>query len=451
MQVNNLDLLTSTQADSVNEAILQSQDLLTQFAKDEYFISKIITSFGDSYDAEVLENIRQQFESGNFSDLPQIEVLTVEELQGANGAYSVDTNTIYLAQEFIAEYESNSGLIADVLIEETGHWIDARINEVDVDGDEGAIFSALVQRKYLEDEELQLLKIEKDKNLISLDNQAIQVEFAKLSSETTSLTNNSYIDGILWITGIVTNSANRWQIDSNREISYSFWGEGSESFDDDIYSFLSPLDNAVINPYKWEDYEKDAIELALSTWSNVANIKFVKSEDNNQNVTLSFYKIDKAQMPKLDDGSTPQAIYKAPGETGQGIGYFNKDSSGWNEFKLNQGGIGFITAIHEIGHGLGLAHPHGGKVIYPGVDDGQDTGQFGLNQGIWTTMSYIDGLQSNYDQLTEFPTIPDNLSETEQFELINSYLAYGFQGTPMAFDIAAIQHLYGKNTSFKTE
>ena len=44
-------------------------------------------------------------------------------------------------------------------------------------------------------------------------------------------------------------------------------------------------------------------------------------------------------------------------------------------------------------------------------------------------MSYNDGLVSND---------------------YSGILNYGYQGTPMAFDIAAIQYLYGANTSYNT-
>src|SRR5262249_24909978 len=99
-----------------------------------------------------------------------------------------------------------------------------------------------------------------------------------------------------------------------------------------------------------------------------------------------------------------------------------------------QGSFGFITIIHELGHGLGLAHPHDGGTedgqLFPGVtrDRGSDTGNFGLNQGIWTTMTYSDGWD-------DVPPVSD---------------AYGYQGTAMAFDIAALQYLYGANMTYNS-
>ena len=96
----------------------------------------------------------------------------------------------------------------------------------------------------------------------------------------------------------------------------------------------------------------------------------------------------------------------------------------------------FQTLVHELGHGLGLAHPHdngGGSTIWPGVTGPFDSyGSNNLNQGIFTVMSYNDG----WDQV--------------QDPYGNGLTTYGYVAGPMAFDIAAIQYLYGANMSYHT-
>lgn len=99
------------------------------------------------------------------------------------------------------------------------------------------------------------------------------------------------------------------------------------------------------------------------------------------------------------------------------------------------GSYDYITFIHELGHALGLAHPHdasGNSTIFPSVSGPfGDFGTYDMNQGIYTMMSYNDGWQ----------TAPQGTPPSAD---------YGYQGTPMALDIAALQSMYGANTSTAT-
>jgi serralysin len=165
-----------------------------------------------------------------------------------------------------------------------------------------------------------------------------------------------------------------------------------------------------------EDGAGNAIRLALELWSNVANITFVEVATAGQANLVEH----------IDDADGYLGWHEYPGGTGsQSEGHFNQDGPGWDTPGLEQGGYGFVTLVHELGHGLGLEHPHDGD-LFPGVTWDGDTGTYQLNQGIYTTMSYIDGWNQR-------PSPSDN---------------YGWQGGPMAFDIAAIQEIYGRNTTF---
>ena len=115
----------------------------------------------------------------------------------------------------------------------------------------------------------------------------------------------------------------------------------------------------------------------------------------------------------------------------------------WNAVDLQQGGFSFVTLIHEFGHGHGLAHPHdngGHSGIMNGVEPegagvaDYTTGDFDLNQGVFTMMSYEDGWQTS-------PHNPHNAPTTG---------GYGYLGGLMAFDIAAIQDKYGVNEDTAT-
>ncbi|MCP5074908.1 MAG: hypothetical protein GY947_16660, partial [Rhodobacteraceae bacterium] len=99
---------------------------------------------------------------------------------------------------------------------------------------------------------------------------------------------------------------------------------------------------------------------------------------------------------------------------------------------LAVGGFMYAVLIHELGHGLGLAHPHdngGGSDIMDGVSNSSDTGDFGLNQSIFTIMSYVDSWDGHPLGL------PGDLGS-------------GYMASYGALDMAVLQSYYGVNTDF---
>ena len=208
---------------------------------------------------------------------------------------------------------------------------------------------------------------------------------------------NRYIDGLLW--------GGKWETNIG-PITYHFV-EGSYD------GFFGA---------SWRAYEKQAFYDSFAILESFANVQFQEVGLRNQ-ANLRPMIVNNAQL-----GAGTLGAHEVPVGQDSATGLFNRDGLGWNNSGLDVGGFGFVTVAHELGHGLGLAHPHdngGHSSIYPGVTSPFDTGTNGLNSGIYTIMSYNDLNQ---------PWSP------------NSGAGFGFQSY-MAFDIAALQRIYGANNS----
>ena len=196
------------------------------------------------------------------------------------------------------------------------------------------------------------------------------------------------------------------------------------------------LPPATITATGVQQFEHDAVMTALGEFAKVADVVYVEVNDRN---AADFIYTSYAGTP--GPGISLLGSMSPPDEPDEGLAQFNSADYRWNAVDLQQGGFSFTTLIHEFGHGHGLAHPHdngGHSGIMHGVEPegagvaDYTTGDFDLNQGVFTMMSYEDGWQSS----------PYGNAPTSG--------GYGYLGSLMAFDIAAIQDKYGVNEDWAT-
>jgi Ca2+-binding RTX toxin-like protein len=149
-------------------------DQLTSFANLENFWQSFDAIYGTQYNQAIAATLQTQWQTGNFSQLPPIEVISNSALGDAKGAYANSTNTIYLSDSFVKNASQNS--LSAVVLEEIGHFVDAQINATDTQGDEGEYFADVVQGINLSAAKLEQLKTEDDHAVITLQGQSLSIE-----------------------------------------------------------------------------------------------------------------------------------------------------------------------------------------------------------------------------------------------------------------------------------
>lgn len=181
---------------------------------------------------------------------------------------------------------------------------------------------------------------------------------------------------------------------------------------------------------KWSPWEIEAFKNVFENIESVIGFKF-KIVDKESDADITEYR-QKHDFFDHGDSSTTLGKHNFPGSGDEG--HFNVDSgtAGWSAGSVSSGGFSFEIILHEMLHAIGLAHPHDtghGTSLWPGASGPFSTGLYGDNTTLGTAMSY------NADPVA-------SLGAT-QF--------YGNIIGPMAYDIAALQAMYGANETYNAD
>ena len=201
----------------------------------------------------------------------------------------------------------------------------------------------------------------------------------------------------------------KWDLTSNRVVNWSISNGWNGEYWSDTNTAISTLSQI------------------FSTYSYYANIKFnylgnfswpLSANNSGSDINLAFDSIN-ITGAFSNNNAWGYSHFPNPSDPGRGDIYFNLNALKYFP-SYAPGSEAYAVAIHEIGHALGLKHPH---------DDGgtgrptfSSVGIF--NTDYMTVMSYNDSYPLNM-----FSWSP---------------------ATPMALDVIALQYLYGKNNNTNT-
>lgn len=225
---------------------------------------------------------------------------------------------------------------------------------------------------------------------------ASTVTAASLSTEPTALPTQSTWKGLL--------SGNTW---SGGSVTYGFASGASDYYGGSLYSSY----NEPAQFLSFSGAGKNIIRAAFTTWGSVT--------------TLAISEAGSGAHPQINVGGstipdTAWAYYPSSADSGGDVWfgldkpYFSKLVSGSSSYI---GSYEYATALHEIGHALGLKHPHQGTTTVPAAYDG-------LEYTVMSYRSYLGGPTGFYTAET-----------------------WGYPQSLMMLDIAAIQQLYGADYS----
>ena len=228
---------------------------------------------------------------------------------------------------------------------------------------------------------------------------------------------NQFMNGILWGT--------KWRNLPNNEFTYTInWGNSTKKSITEngvVLEFIVPTTatrNSVIQCMNdLAEFIDKKVRYVEEVNDAILSFNFIPSNK------ISYLGYAIPPNPNYEDNNVDQ-YDDTPGNIF--IGYNTS-------MNFQKGSYNYITIVHELGHAIGLAHPHdngGSSVIFDGVTSPfGDFGTYNGNLQPLTIMTYND---------LDSPYVPNTVSTN------------GFLATFGPIDIITLQFLYGKNENFNS-
>ena len=196
--------------------------------------------------------------------------------------------------------------------------------------------------------------------------------------------------------------------------------------------------NRTTNPFDGQAIttaEKGAITSTMDAFASVSGLTFTETSTKSE-ANLAWALLNSTDSNQIVNGLLGVARFPGTDSNpdyggGGGSAVIVNKSYLTSTARTTPGSYYYLTFTHELGHAIGLKHPHdsGGsnQPLFPGVTSSSNGGDNNLNATPWTVMTYNDATATN--------------------ELSPRNNGAGYLTNIGAFDIAAIQYLYGPNNS----
>lgn len=242
--------------------------------------------------------------------------------------------------------------------------------------------------------------------------------YASASTSTFNLSGDSLLDPLL------NDSYRKWggALGTGAELTFSFpWIDGNDAVWQQDYS--SSNEPTATYHFGFNATQMTAARQAFQAWADVADLRFTEVSETATDVG-DFRFAFTSVIPSETWGWN---VYPSNYWANSGDTWVNDDYG--SDVDWSAGTYNYEALMHEIGHGLGLKHPFEGSYRLP---TNQDNRQYSI-------MSYT---AAPYSQYVQYTTESDG-SYVRSIVPVNSW-------TPMLYDIAVIQHLYGANLDYQT-
>ena len=197
---------------------------------------------------------------------------------------------------------------------------------------------------------------------------------------------------------------------------------GGVQWDETALTFSFPSDSLSFSDYRTSEPtnnfaglsgdERDAVRKALGEFAGVSGLTFAEESGTGaKDAVLRFAKSD----------ATGTAWAYSPTSVGKG-GDVWFSNGGDIIGDARPGSYGWLAILHEIGHALGLKHPHEAKAGHPAMPADHDSLEY-------TVMSYHSFVGAK--------------------GMAYSNAENGYPQSLMMYDIAALQEMYGANYEFR--